>query len=163
MQPPITIQRWSARVATLLLAFPLSGVAQAASSAPFAAPAGMSPPGAGFGVIRLVLALALVLAAVYAAAALLRRLRVLGAPGTAQLQILSQVALGARERAVLLRAGDQQLLVGVAPGNVRLLCALPDALPAPLATTADGPAAKAGGSAPALPNFRELLRRSLGR
>ena len=103
------------------------------------------------------------LAAVYAVAALLRRLRVLGSARTAELQVVSQVALGARERAVLLRAGGLQLLVGVAPGNVRLLCTLPDSTPTPLATAADGGVVKPAGSAPAMPNFRDLLRRSLGR
>jgi len=113
--------------------------------------------------MRTVLALLLVLAAVYAAAALLRRLRVLGPAGTAELQVISQVALGARERAVLLRAGSQQLLVGVAPGSVRLLCTLAE--PATLPGEA-GTAPGTGGATvaqPTLPNFRELLRRSLGR
>lgn len=100
----------------------------------------------------MVLALVLVLAAVYAAAALLRRLRVLSPAGTAELMVISQVALGARERAVLLRAGAQQLLIGVAPGSVRLLCTLADPVTVPGETTA----------APAKPNFRDLLRRSLG-
>ncbi len=144
----------------MLLTFPLAGLAQAATSSPFAAPTGFVAPGAGLGMVRLVLALALVLAAVYAAAALLRRLRVLGTAGSAQLQVVSQVALGARERAVLLRAGDQQLLVGVAPGNVRLLCTLPDAAPA---APTDGAAPLPAGAAGTMPNFRELLRRSLGR
>ena len=89
--------------------------------------------------------------------------RFLGAGGTAELQILAQVALGARERAVLLRVGDQQLLIGVAPGSVRLLSVLtapasgagtPPALAVPVDTR---------GSGPRLASFREVLRRSLGR
>jgi flagellar protein FliO/FliZ len=154
MQPPITIRRWTSPIPTRLSALALSGVAHAASAATFAAPTQFTAPSAGFGVMRMVLALLLVLAAVYAAAALLRRLRVHGPAGTAELQVISQVALGARERAVLLRAGTQQLLVGVAPGSVRLLCTLaePALLPGERATV---PAAG--------PNFRELLRRSLGR
>jgi flagellar protein FliO/FliZ len=74
--------------------------------------------------------------------------------GTAELQLVAQVALGARERAVLLRAGGQQLLVGVAPGSVRLLSVLPESA---------APLPPAAGTAPSLPSFRELLRRSLGR
>jgi len=107
------------------------------------------------------LALALVLAAVFGAAALLRRLRLLGGGGAADLQILGQVALGARERAVLLRAGGQQFLVGVAPGNVRLLSALAEPVP-DAAAAAAGPGAVPG-AAPVLKSFREVLRRSLGR
>jgi flagellar protein FliO/FliZ len=112
--------------------------------------------------MRMVLALLLVLAAVYAAAALLRRLRVLGPAGTAELQVISQVALGARERAVLLRAGGRQIVVGVAPGNVRLLWALDEPLssPAPSPVTSD-PIGSAG-AVPHKPTFRDLLRRSLG-
>jgi flagellar protein FliO/FliZ len=152
-----TIQTWSGRLPVLLLALCPAAMAQAASSAAFAAPTTFSAPSAGFGVLRLVLALALVLAAVYAAAALLRRLRMGSAPDSAQLQLVTQVALGTRERAVLLRAGSQLLLVGVAPGNVRLLSVLPEPAAPP-------PSAGATGAAtPSLPSFRELLRKSLGR
>ena len=138
----------------LLLTLTTAAVARAAVPAPFAAPTTFTAPSAGFGVLRLVCALALVLAAVYAAAALLRRLRITGSADTAQLQLVTQVALGTRERAVLLRAGSQLLVVGVAPGSVRLLSVLPEppATPPP-----------AVGPAPSLPSFRELLRRSLGR
>jgi flagellar protein FliO/FliZ len=137
--------------------------AHAASAAPFAAPTQFTAPSAGFGVMRMVLALLLVLAAVYAAAALLRRLRVLGPAGAAELQVIAQVALGARERAVLLRAGSQQLLVGVAPGSVRLLCTLAEAPTSPGAPAAAAGTGGAAGAQAAMPNFRELLRRSLGR
>jgi flagellar protein FliO/FliZ len=155
MQPTTTIRRWARPLPTLLAAIALTGVAHAASTTAFAAPTQFTAPSAGFGVMRMVLALLLVLAAVYAAAALLRRLRVQGPAGTAELQVISQVALGARERAVLLRAGGQQLLVGVAPGSVRLLCTLAEPVAAPGGEPATAPAA--------VPNFRELLRRSLGR
>ena len=146
----------------LLSGIALSGVAHAASTAAFAAPTQFTAPSAGFGVMRMVLALLLVLGAVYAAAALLRRLRVRGPAGTAELQVVSQVALGARERAVLLRAGSQQLLVGVAPGSVRLLCTLAE--PATLhGEPAPAPATGGATAQPTMPNFRDLLRRSLGR
>ena len=35
------------------------------------------------------------------------------------MRVLSSVSVGQRERAVLLQVGDQQVLVGVGPGNVR--------------------------------------------
>jgi len=141
---------------------PLLLASHPASAAPFAAPAQISPPSAGFGVMRMVLALLLVLAAVYAAAAMLRRLRVLTPAGTVELQVLSQVALGTRERAVLLRAGDRQIVVGVAPGNVRLLWALDEpASPPSQATPAAGSPGTAG-EVPHKPTFRDMLRRSLG-
>jgi flagellar biosynthetic protein FliO len=125
--------------------------------------------------VRVFLALVLVLAAVYGAAWAMRRLRQFsGGVGTG-LQVVSQVGLGARERAVLLRAGDQHLLLGVANGSVRLLCELrPDNTMlggAPAAGQAEGQGgasaavAPAGtpGAMPARPNFRELLMRSLGK
>jgi len=111
-------------------------------------------------------------AVVYAAAALMRRLRLVGALKGPNLEIISQVSLGARERAVLLRAGTQQLLIGVAPGQVQLLCLLPEGTPGtapqgPAGTGRPGGQCAAGGGAeavrPAAPSFRELLRRSLGR
>ena len=153
-----TIRSWTGLLTGLALTLTVQAGTQAAGAAPFAAPTAYGATGAGFSVLRLLLALALVLAAVYAAAALMRRLRMTGAAGTAQLQIVTQVALGARERAVLLRAGRQLLLVGVAPGNVRLLSSLADA-PEPPAGAAALPAVPS----PAAPSFRDLLRRSLGR
>ncbi|MBS0387327.1 MAG: flagellar biosynthetic protein FliO [Proteobacteria bacterium] len=153
MQSRTTTRRIIRHAGPILLTLLLGVASQAASAAAFAAPTQIAAPSAGFSVMRMVLALILVLAAVYAAAALLRRVRVMGPAGTAELQVVSQVALGARERAVLLRAGSQQLLVGVAPGSVRLLCTLAESVTPPAETPA----------APAKPNFRDLLRRSLGR
>ena len=121
----------------------------------------------GGGALRVMLALMLVLAAVFAAAWLLRRLRLVGGADGSELTILGQVSLGARERAVLLRVGQERLLLGVAAGSVRLLHALTEpAEPklAPLAAPQDraltGASAAAGAAAP---TFRELLRRTLGR
>lgn len=104
--------------------------------------------------LRVCVALAFVVAAVYAVAWLMRRLRNgvgANAPG---LTVVSQVSLGTRERAVLLRVGGQHLLLGVAAGSVRLLQEVTVSAP-----PADAPASPAGER----PNFRELLRRSLGR
>jgi flagellar protein FliO/FliZ len=172
MQPQKTIRRYSTPIQTSLLAIlfalPLLLSAPDANANAFAAPAQISAPSAGFGVMRMALALMLVLAAVYAAAALLRRLRVLGSAGTAELQVISQVALGARERAVLLRAGGRQIVVGVAPGNVRLLWALDEPVPAPTPAPTPAPSPVSSdqigalGAVPHKPTFRDLLRRSLG-
>lgn len=40
------------------------------------------------------------------------------------LQILSSLSVGPKERVVEIKAGDRTLLLGVGPGNVRLLCDL---------------------------------------
>jgi flagellar protein FliO/FliZ len=167
MQAPVTSLFRPASALTLLCtplfaaAATATGVTGQARGQIFAAPAQFSAVSPGFGVVRTLLALALVLALVFAAAALMRRLRLLSGVTAPNLEVLSQISLGARERAVLLRVGRQQLLIGVAPGNVRLLHTLPDA-------TQEAPAAAAGlgppmPPAPSPPNFRDLLRRSLGR
>ncbi len=121
--------------------------------------------GAG-GLLRVSLALLVVLAAVLGTAWLARRVRGFTAAGNGGLEILSQLSLGARERAVLIRVGDRQLLLGVGSGGVRTL----HVLDAPRTSTASGAgpgsgadAAAAMQSAPARPNFRELLLRSLGK
>jgi flagellar biosynthetic protein FliO len=141
--------------------------AHAGEATPYAAPQTFSVPSTGTGGVRVVLALMLVLAAIYGAGWIMRRLRQFSGASATGLQVLAQVGLGARERAVLLRAGDQQLLLGVANGSVRLLCelrpgnGLPTLPVTPGAPTA--PAAPSAPATPARPNFRELLLRSIGK
>jgi len=139
------------------LLIPLQALAAAPAHGNFAAPAQFSGGSTGFGMLRVCVALALVLASVYGVAWLMRRLRGTAHASAPGIAIVSQVSLGARERAVLLRVGEQHLLVGVAAGSVRLLqevefARAPDGTP---------PAATAPAAVP--PTFRELLRRSLGR
>jgi flagellar protein FliO/FliZ len=155
-----------ARSALALLTLPCLTIRDALAAA-YAEPQPVAVPGAGASSVRVFLALALVLAAVYGAAWAMRRLRNFNGSAANGLQVVAQVGLGARERAVLLRAGDQHLLIGVANGSVRLLCELNPgnaALrggPAAVATAAAPPGTPA--TAPTRPNFRELLMRSLGK
>ncbi len=96
----------------------------AASATPFAAPLQQSAPGPGGGLLRVVLALIVVLAAVLAAAWLARRMRSFSGSGSgANLEMAGAIAaLGTRERAVLAKASaTAQVLIGVAPGSVRTL------------------------------------------
>jgi flagellar protein FliO/FliZ len=136
----------------------------AASATPFAAPLQQNPPGSAGGLLRVVLALIVVLAAVLAAAWLTRRMRSFGAAGSgANLEMLAQLPLGTRERAVLVRVGDTQVLIGVAPGNVRTLHVLERAsLPLAAAMQSDASATPASDSG-ARPTFKALLLRSLGK
>jgi flagellar protein FliO/FliZ len=96
----------------------------------FGAPAvaEVAPTPAG-GLAQVTLSLAVVLAAVFVAAWLMKRLR--GArPGAAgDIRVVAEQALGSRERVVLLEVGGERLLVGVAPGSVRALHALRPAAP----------------------------------
>jgi flagellar protein FliO/FliZ len=130
-----------------------------AANAPFAAPAAAALPGTGGGLLRVVLALLLVLGAVLAAAWCSRRLRGLsGGHSAGSLEVLTQVTLGSRERAVLLRVGTRRLLVGVAAGSVRTLHVLDDAQ-----ESAIDPSPPAAAGADARPSFKALLLRSLGK
>jgi flagellar protein FliO/FliZ len=105
------------------------------------------------GTLRVTLAMVLVLGALLGAAWLARRVRGAGAASSSELKVLAQVSLGTRERAVLLRVGAMQVLVGVAPGNVRTLhviagVAEPDV---------------AGPPEVARPTFKSMLLKSLGK
>ena len=121
----------------------------------FAAPNAAAHGGAPGGALEVTLALLLVVGLIAALAWVARRMRRLG--GTSdRIQVLSDRSLGPKERCVLVRVGDTDILVGVAPGSVQTLHvfaagANTDAPPAPPAKT------------PALPNFKDLLMRSLGK
>jgi flagellar protein FliO/FliZ len=68
------------------------------------------------------LSLLLVLGAVFAAAWLLRRVRGMQRTRTAEgLTVVAEVAVGPRERVVLVEVAGERVLVGVAPGSVRAL------------------------------------------
>jgi flagellar protein FliO/FliZ len=147
----------------------------AASAAPmFATPA--APPAAGAaldGLPQVSLALLAVLGAIFALAWLMRRLRTLHGQDPRAIEIIGQVALGSRERAVLLRVAGSQVLVGLGGGAVNTLLVVGVAA-APLPTPDDGSGGRPaeahewdsrpmGGAKPVPPRFADLLRRSLGR
>jgi flagellar protein FliO/FliZ len=136
------------------------GAAAAGAAAPYASAASAgtaATPGIG-SLTQVSLALGLVLALVFALAWLMRRMRGTRRPGAPGIDVLAELALGPKERAVLLQVDRVRLLVGVAAGQVRTLHVLPDAECVV--------AGHAGAPAPAdtpSPNFADLLRRSLGR
>jgi flagellar protein FliO/FliZ len=134
----------------------------------FAAPHAASPivaaaPGVGAagGVASVTLALALVLAAIFAFAWIARRVRGFGNRSGSALDVIAEMPLGPKERAVLLRVGAEQILIGVAPGRVSALHLLREPIePAKSA----GPAGPSGPAAtPGRPSFGALLKRSLGK
>jgi flagellar protein FliO/FliZ len=112
----------------------------------------VAPVGAG-GLASVTFALLAVLAAIFAVAWLARRVRGFGSRVGNAIDILADVPLGPKERAVLLKVGTEQVLVGVAPGRVTPLHILRDPIEVPKATTAIAPAA----------SFSALLKRSLGK
>jgi len=125
-------------------------------SHPFAAPSVVSPTHVSgvSGLGEVTLALVVVLAAVFAFAWIVRRMRGLGNRVGNAIDVLADVPLGQKERAVLLKVGPTQILIGVAPGRVNTLHVLaePLELTRPVGTAADS-----------APSFRSILMRSLGK
>jgi flagellar protein FliO/FliZ len=139
-----------------------SRVVHAASAVPFAAPAQVAAPSSTSGLLRVTVALVVVLGAVILAARLARRVRGLSGGGSgAVLEVLGQLSLGARERAVLVRVGQRQLLIGVAPGNVRTLHVFEEPALTGEARVNDTATQAAGGVE--RPSFKALLLKSLGK
>ncbi|NQZ31498.1 MAG: flagellar biosynthetic protein FliO [Oceanospirillaceae bacterium] len=78
----------------------------------------------GSSIWQMALGLALVLLVIFGLSWLMRR--VTGIQGSkAHIKIISAVNVGAKERAVLIEVGGEQLLLGVASGQVSLLHKLP--------------------------------------
>jgi flagellar protein FliO/FliZ len=121
----------------------------------FAAPGAVaSVPVSGVaGIGQVTLALCIVLGAIFLCAWLARRMRNLGHGRLGVVNVIAEVRLGAKERAVLLQVGATQLLVGVAPGQISTLHVLTE----PLAPQAPMDPTLAG------PSFKSLLRRSMGK
>jgi flagellar protein FliO/FliZ len=136
-----------------------------AAEAPFASPdaAKTVTTSAAGSLAQVTLSLILVLGAVFASAWLVRRLRNFGRPGAGAIQIVADVALGAKERAVLIQVGAQQLLVGVAPGRVNTLHVLAEPVRTDDAQRGGGADELTPSSSPSpRPDFKSILKRSLG-
>ncbi|CAK0749581.1 Flagellar protein FliO [Gammaproteobacteria bacterium] len=87
-------------------------------------------PGVG-DLLQVSLSLTLVLVVIALSAWLLRRFARLGGTMGGALRVLGGVSLGARERAILVQVGEQQILLGVAPGRVQTLYVLAQPLSVP--------------------------------
>jgi flagellar protein FliO/FliZ len=95
-------------------------------------------------VAQLALSLVAIVALIFAISWVMKRMRLAGPRGRGEILVLDELAVGPRERIMLIRVGDSQVLVGVgASGMVALT---------PLATPI------ALGAAPAAPAFAERLR-----
>ena len=78
--------------------------------------------------MQLVLGMILVLGLIAVSAWLLRRFNRFQSAASGQLKIVGGLSMGARERVVLVQIGEQQLLLGVAPGRVQTLHVLDEPL-----------------------------------
>lgn len=123
----------------------------------FAAPGAAAHGSASGGALEVTLALLLVVGLIALLAWAARRMRGFGIGGVSErIQVLSDRAVGPKERCLLVRVGDTDILLGVAAGAVRALHVFPAG-----ANTAAPPAPPA--SFPKIPNFKDLLMRSLGK
>jgi flagellar protein FliO/FliZ len=129
------------------------------STRPFASPAVVEPaaPSGVGSLAQVTLSLALVLAVIFVAAYLMRRVRGFGRVASGSLDVLADLPLGQKERAVLIRVGTKQILLGVAPGRVSTLHVLTE----PVEVLVP-PTAPTTGSAEK-PTFKSLLMKSLGK
>jgi flagellar protein FliO/FliZ len=93
---------------------------------------------AGGSFMHMAVSLVLVLLAIFALAWVLRWLQGARTGGAGVLRIHGSLQVGAKERVLLIQAGDTHLLIGVAPGRVQNLHAFsePPSLPADAAQAA---------------------------
>ncbi len=126
------------------------------SSPLFAAPAAGTAQSAGGGLAEVTLALIVIVALIAGLAWAMKRMRRFTSGAQTRIQVLSDQVMGPKERCVLVRVGDTDILIGVAQGSVNTLHVF-----APGANTEAPVAPPAGG--PTTPNFKALLMRSLGK
>ncbi|MCW0200564.1 flagellar biosynthetic protein FliO [Rhodanobacter thiooxydans] len=119
-----------------------------AALAPAALPA--ADVNVGGELFRVLLSLAAVVAMIFVAGWLSRRLQARSRPGGRRIRCVEAMAVGARDRVLLLDADGKRLLVGVGPGGMRTLHVY-EGIPVE-------PAVAEPAAAP-LPAFGELLAR----
>jgi flagellar protein FliO/FliZ len=115
--------------------------------------AGDSAPGPGVGaVLQMLLGLAVVLSAFFGVAWLMKRSGAVGGGGQQVLKLVSSIAVGTRERVVVVEVGGQWIVAGVAPGSVNQLASMPRG---EIVTANGAPAGSAGSFAGFLKNVMD--------
>ena len=122
----------------------------------FAAPDAAAHGSTAGGALEVTLALLVVVAFIAVLAWLARRSRRFGGGSAGRIQVLAEQAFGVKERCVLVRVGDTDILLGVTQHSINPLHVF-----AAGANTAAPPVAPS--ATPKLPNFKDLLMRSLGK
>jgi flagellar protein FliO/FliZ len=123
----------------------------------FAAPAATPAHTSGGSLVEVTLALLAIVALIAGLAWLMKRMRGFGATGHDRIQVLSERALGPKERCVLVRVGGTDILVGVATGSVNTLHVFPEG------AITQAPAETPAPANTVAPKFKDLLMRSLGK
>jgi flagellar protein FliO/FliZ len=112
----------------LLAALAAAFISPLAFAAEAARPAYVPPPAAAVSsgsVLQVILSLILVLAAVFVVGWILKRINLPQQGAGNALKVISGIAVGQRERIVLVEVNDTWLVVGVAPGQVNALHTMP--------------------------------------
>lgn len=81
--------------------------------------------------LRVVLSLVAVVVMILAVGWLTRRMQARVRPGGQRVRCLETLAVGVKERVLLLEVGERQLLVGASPAGLRTLMVLEERLPPP--------------------------------
>lgn len=120
------IQRWQYIVLSMLLSFSVLAVEEktvpTVTGLSKLKSVGVSSPALSMGnYIQMILGLVFVVLLIFALAWLVRRMGRLQSVFGGSMKLLGGLSLGQRERAVLVQVGETQMLLGVAPGNVRTL------------------------------------------
>ena len=108
----------------------MSASVRAAGEADGSSPASATDPMAVSNLWQLTLGMVVVLGVMLGLAWLLKRTGKFQMAAGGNLKILGGLSMGARERVVLLQVGEEQLLIGVAPGRVQTLHVLDQPLEA---------------------------------
>jgi flagellar protein FliO/FliZ len=112
----------------VLAAFTAAFISPLVLAAEATRPAYVPPPAAAMSsgsILQVVLSLLLVLAAVVVVGWILKRINLPQNGAGNALKVISGVAVGQRERIVLVEVNDTWLIVGVAPGQVNALHTMP--------------------------------------
>lgn len=109
----------------------------------------------GGSLVQLALGLAGVLVLLFASLWLLKRLSAPRGEAAGMMRVVSAIAVGARERVVVVELGGNWLVLGVAPGRVTALAEMPRGLVPPTPAVTETP--------PATRDFAGRLRQMLDR
>ena len=119
------IKQWLLSSSVWLLSFPLYAAEQQEGARTLS-----SSPLSAMSLLQTMMGLILVLGCIVLVAWLLKRTTSFHTAANGKMKVIAGLPLGTRERAVLVQIGDEQLLLGVTPQQVNLLCKLDTPLPA---------------------------------
>lgn len=113
------MKRFLYRMGLFLAGLPVSCALLAAETAK-SGPLTSEPIGSG-SYVQMALGLLFIIALIFGMGWIIRRMGTFNSVASGSLKLLGGLSLGQREKIVLVQVGETQLLVGVAPGQVRTL------------------------------------------